>query len=336
MKLIHTGDLHLKKSFNNINFDKKLRQQDLWITFENIVKASNDVDFLLLCGDLYEREFFTLSDLKRFFQTLASTSARVLLCFGNHDFIVDREVLDIVDIPENVYIFGNSLDYFEFEDTRFYGFSWDRDSDPKIDLNINLDHNFTNILMIHGSYEDMDKYFSFTKEDILRYDFVFLGHIHKSCEPAKNVYYSGSPEGLSFSETGDRTYNLVNIVDKNIILEKIKSNRRYVVNEKIDVTGVELYKLIDRISKFSDEDVVRIELMGKAENPKYFFETLNERFPSIVFENKMEMKVNLEEIIDRNQDNFLGKYLEKLSLDKPLERRAIKIGLELLGDYNEI
>ena len=76
--------------------------------------------------------------------------------------------------------------------------------------------------------------------------------------------------------------------------------------------------------------------MGKAENPKYFFETLNERFPSIVFENKMDMKVNLEEIIEGNQDNFLGKYLEKLSLDKPLERRAIEIGLELLGDYNEI
>ncbi len=336
MKLIHTADLHLKKSFNNINFDKKTRQEDLWITFENIVRASNDVDFLLLCGDLFEREFFSLSDFKRFFQTLESTRAKVLICFGNHDYVMDKEIFEIVDIPENVYIFGNKLDFFEFGDTRFYGFSWDRDSDPKINLKINLDDNFTNILMMHGSYEDMDKYFSFSKESIADYDFVFLGHIHKSLEPAKNVYYPGSPEGLSFSETGKRTYNLVNIVDKNIFVEKIKSNRREIVNETIDVTGMELYGLIETISKFSNDDVVRIELVGKTDNPKYFFETLKERFTNIAFSNQMKMKIDLEEIIYRNQDNFLGKYLERLNLDNPLERRAIEIGLELLGEEDEI
>ncbi|MFR7348987.1 metallophosphoesterase family protein [Peptoniphilus sp.] len=336
MKLIHTADLHLKKSFNNINFDKKTRQEDLWITFESIVRASNDVDFLLLCGDLFEREFFSLSDFKRFFQTLESTRAKVLICFGNHDYVMDKEIFEIVDIPENVYIFGNTLDFFEFGDTRFYGFSWDRDSDPKINLKINLDNNFTNILMMHGSYEDMDKYFSFSKESIEGYDFVFLGHIHKSSEPAKNVYYPGSPEGLSFSETGKRTYNLVNIVDKNIFVEKIKSNRREIVNETIDVTDMELYGLIETISKFSNDDVVRIELVGKTDNPKYFFETLKDRFTNIVFSNQMKMRIDLEEIIDRNQDNFLGKYLERLNHDNPLERRAIEIGLELLGEEDEI
>lgn len=336
MKLIHTADLHLKKSFNNINFDKKTRQEDLWITFENIVRASNDVDFLLLCGDLFEREFFSLSDFKRFFQTLESTRAKVLICFGNHDYVMDKEIFEIVDIPENVYIFGNTLDFFEFGDTRFYGFSWDRDSDPKINLKTDLDDNFTNILMIHGSYEDMDKYFSFSKESIEDYDFVFLGHIHKSSEPAKNVYYPGSPEGLSFSETGDRTYNLVNIVDKNIFVEKIKSNRREIVNETIDVTGMELYGLIEIISKFSNDYVVRIELVGKTDNPKYFFETLKDRFTNIVFSNQMKMRIDLEEIIIRNQDNFLGKYLERLNHDNPLERRAIEIGLELLGEEDEI
>lgn len=336
MKLIHTADLHLKKSFNNINFDKKTRQEDLWITFENIVRASNDVDFLLLCGDLFEREFFSLSDFKRFFQTLESTRAKVLICFGNHDYVMDKEIFKIVDIPENVYIFGNKLDFFEFGDTRFYGFSWDRDSDPEINLKIELDDNFTNILMMHGSYEDMDKYFSFSKESVEDYDFVFLGHIHKSSEPAKNVYYPGSPEGLSFSETGKRTYNLVNIVDKNIFVEKIKSNCRDIVNETIDVTDMELYGLIETISKFKKSDVIRIELVGKTDNPKYFFEILKDRFTNIVFSNQMKMKIHLEEIIIRNQDNFLGKYLERLNHDNPLERRAIEIGLELLGEEDEI
>lgn len=332
MQFIHTADFHLKKSFNNINFDRNTRREDLWLTFERIVKDASNVDFLVIAGDIFEREYFTISDFKRLFSTLDSIDTDVIIAFGNHDYINDTEIFELLKIPPNVHIFTDKISYFEFNDVRFYGFSWNSDDDPEIELKFDLDSSFTNILVMHASFGSIDKYYSFNEEDVEDFSYVALGHIHKNMMLGKNSYYPGSPEGLSFAETGERTYNLVTIEDKNIFVEKVPCNTRLVVNTEVDVTDLEIFEIIEQIESFSPQDVIRISLVGRTNNPSFILSTLKERFKEILFVDEMETVLNLEEISTLNENNVLGKFLKKLEGEDELTKRAIEIGIELLGD----
>ena len=70
MKFVHASDIHLGRFYKGelpLEIAKK-RREELWNSFENLINfcIKESIEILLLTGDLYEKEYFTLSDIDRF------------------------------------------------------------------------------------------------------------------------------------------------------------------------------------------------------------------------------------------------------------------------------
>jgi len=218
IKFIHTGDIHLGLQFNNVSFDKNKamdRRRELWSTFQRIVEYSKNegVNFLLIAGDLFEADYFTIGDIKRVRDILAGAKeVNILISAGNHDTISSKSLYNRVEWSNNVTIFSNNgLDYKFFPNlnTKIFGYSWDR-----LEFKENLlfseipiiDESMNNILLIHGDINNESNYLPMSLEELksLRMDYIALGHIHKPNIYNGNIAYCGSPEPLDFGEIGKR------------------------------------------------------------------------------------------------------------------------------------
>lgn len=230
MKFIHTADLHLASPFQGLtNMPDQLWKQiynSTFAAFEKIVDAaiSNQVDFVLIVGDIYDGERKSIAAVN-FFQEqmdrLAQRRIPVFLCYGNHDYQSNPDKAP--NLPANVHVLGNqiSTDRLSLADgttvaiTGFsYGKRWiDHDMaagyPPKGTVNWQIG-------MLHGALHqagDNNHYAPFTLDELKskHYDYWALGHIHKhqvlASDPA--IVYSGNPQGRHKNEAGDHGYYLV-------------------------------------------------------------------------------------------------------------------------------
>jgi DNA repair exonuclease SbcCD nuclease subunit len=208
IKFIHTGDLHLGSVFENASFPAdiaKLRREELFKTFDNIVKASVSLrdNFLLICGDLFEEKFCTAHDIKRVFDTLADLrDIEVLIIAGNHD-LYSSTYRQFANKYPNIHIFGYEKiekKYFEKFNTNFYAISWDKTAyyaEPDFS-EIELDEDKINILMLHADCAPNSTYMPINIKAIsdMGFDYIALGHIHKPRQVNNRAYYCGSPDPL--------------------------------------------------------------------------------------------------------------------------------------------
>lgn len=110
---IHAADLHLDSLFKGLrhvpaNIFKEI-QESTFTALNHLVDEAinNNVDFVLLAGDLYDHESQSLKAqirLRRAFERLAEQNIDVFLSYGNHDFM-KGDSFD-VEYPDNVHIFS--------------------------------------------------------------------------------------------------------------------------------------------------------------------------------------------------------------------------------------
>ena len=101
--------------------------------------------------------------------------------------------------------------------------------------------------------------------------YMAMGHFH-SMTPLKGpfntqVYYSGSPEGHSFAETGLRYYLEIEIDERGVHVEPIPSSKIVYESQSIECTDfTSTQQLIEAIRKMANQDttkvVMRIKLKG--------------------------------------------------------------------------
>lgn len=213
MKFIHLADCHIGDNFNFSGpISKKIRRANK-DTFYKILKANTDVDFVLIAGDLFERDYFSLSEFKELFKKLAEFKKDIFYLAGNHDYL-STDLLNILESgPDNLHVFGSDdLEFFEIGRLRVYGVSYnDRIFSKDINLNIDLDDEFFNILMLHGDINNPgSKYLNMNQKLLksLGFDYIGLGHIHKWEKISNNIYYAGSIEPHDFSDLYDYGYIL--------------------------------------------------------------------------------------------------------------------------------
>lgn len=86
MRILHTSDLHLGRQFNGIPLDA-----DHGAVLDQIVSAiaSNDIDVLVIAGDIFDRAAPPASAVRQFngflSRVASETSAAVVMIAGNHD-----------------------------------------------------------------------------------------------------------------------------------------------------------------------------------------------------------------------------------------------------------
>lgn len=223
IKFLHCGDIHIDCPFSSLSLDlAKKRKQTLKNVFSNIIDIAlhERVDFLFICGDLFEQNYTDLSSINYInecFKKIHNT--KVLITCGNHDPAIKNSHYLTFDWNDNVIIFKSHISYayFDESDTYVYGSSFTAFEEsectiPNFDL---LDKNGINIFLTHGTLNmgiEENKYnpidFKFIQD--LGMDYVGLGHFHNQFIK-ENIYNPGSPEPLGFDETGKHGVFLVSI-----------------------------------------------------------------------------------------------------------------------------
>lgn len=338
MKFVHASDIHLGRFYKGelpLEIAKK-RREELWNSFENLINfcIKESIEILLLTGDLYEKEYFTLSDIDRFSDILNKLkTTEVFIIAGNHDYLDEKSLYNKTKFNNNIHLFKKEK-YFDLEQlgVRIHGFSWDKDKNYSRELKFDINKNYRNIILLHGSV-GTDDYFPLNVKSLenLDADYIGLGHIHLRQKVLDNVYYPGSLEGLNFKEVGNKGFILGSFKEE-LYIEYINTNiRKYNkieinINKDMNINDIQndLFKKLEN----KENDLNRIYLKGEFENPDYLMEVLDNisGYFYIEFKNELEKSISIEEIYIENKDNLIGKFIDRTKDDK----YVLEIGLKAL------
>ena len=319
MKIIHTGDLHLKKIYKGrlpLGVSNKLLE-DAWRALFEVFEFSNEVeaDIILIAGDLFEIEYFNLRDLNRFLDLVRNVKAKIFIAFGNHDYLSEDNLFLKVDLPENLYIFKNNLDYFELSElkTRIYGISYDSYAFNRNFGDLDLDEEFINIGLFHSDLKD-ERYLPLSKDFLQKFNYVALGHIHKRGKVYDNTYYSGSLIPLSFKDEGKRgiiylddekkSFEFKNFSKREFINLEIKLNKEMTFSDILGSIQENIYQ----------DNLYRIRLRGETKHPEDLENFLRENLNAFYFEILNEL-YDIEEDFEI-EDKYILEFLNSFGSSK--------------------
>lgn len=345
ISFIHTGDIHLGLKFDNVSLakDKAIaRRTELWQTFESIISYAIDkkVNFIFIAGDLFERDYFSLGDMKRVADILSKAeNINILISAGNHDSFYGNSLYSGVEWSDNVTIFGHEgieKKYFKDLNTMVYGYSWNRleFKENKLLSNIEIDESFTNILLLHGDISNSSNYLPLSLKDLenLNMDYIALGHIHKPNILTNRIAYCGCPEPLDFSETGRRGFIEGSIDERGTHIELIYHNKRTFHDIEVQIDSHHTYlDIVNMIKeeKSRDDDFYRFKIIGYYDQDLVIdgiINDLRDYFYHVEIIDKSIPDYDLDLIQMENVDNIMGKYIETMK-EKGLDNEIVQDSL---------
>ncbi len=160
MKFVHIADMHFDAPFtvlnqNNLGDRRRLEQRE---AFQKVIEyiKQNYIEYLFICGDLYEHEYVkqsTIEYINRQFEQIPNT--KILMIPGNHDPKIKNSYYEKYPWSKNVTIFGSEIQKMSEENVDIYGYGFDNFymKNTKIgELQIE-NPNKINILLTHGSID---------------------------------------------------------------------------------------------------------------------------------------------------------------------------------------
>ena len=220
---IHAADIHLGSTIQLPQVDISKQQQELlaeanYTAFASLVETAiaEEVDFLLLAGDVYDKQQRSIQANQFFNQQcerLAKHSIPVYIIAGNHDSLNSRS--NLFSPPDNVVEFGyQTVEQYQIsaaEETRAnllgQSYQYPTEQNPlHLEYESNYEYLF-NIALLHTQLEaEQSNYIPATKQELKEnssVDYWALGHIHQcqiehSTDPV--IAYPGIPQGRDFGE----------------------------------------------------------------------------------------------------------------------------------------
>ncbi len=290
IKILHTGDIHLDSPFSRLDTARaEIRRNELRAAFTSMMTyvRVNQVDILLIAGDLFDSDFVTRETIGIILREFERCRARVFIAAGNHDPNTPDSIYSKEGIfPENVHIFsGEELEKVSIDelgvDVYGYSFTSDRMYHTPFEGKTVDDEDRLNILVGHGDTRSSSSVYCPVTESLIcsfGADYTALGHIHNA-PPVKEkdgcVFgYCGCLEGRDFGETGAKGAVLIE-ADKNgdkigLGVKKIRFSRRRYENEILDVEGAStLSEIGEKIKEFisdrgyGEETLLSLTLKGR-------------------------------------------------------------------------
>lgn len=231
---IHTADLHLGSPLKSIGDVSETLQSKLHnATFDALCRIidaalSNDVDFVLFSGDVYDLESRSIRAsrvLAEELSRLKEADIPAYIIAGNHDPL-SRNSGHVVELPDNVHVFDTEAETVEFiKDgdlaARILGQSYRSSSDSR-----KMYSHFTapdtsvwNIGMLHTALDPKNNnYVPCNIDDLKSKSDIYywaLGHIHDRRILHKEnpvIAYPGIPQGRDTGETGEKGCFLVELL----------------------------------------------------------------------------------------------------------------------------
>lgn len=340
MNFVHIADMHFDVPFTTLNKNdlgntRRLEQREAFRKIIEYIKQ-NEIDFLFICGDLYEHEYVkqsTIEFINNQFKEIPNT--KIYIVPGNHDPKIKDSYYSKYNFNENVYIFGSDIQKISEENVDLYGYGFENFYMKNTKVNeIKIDNpNKINILLTHGSidggYDELREYNPMKESDLknLEFDYIALGHIHKPYYRGngQKIIYPGSTIGLGFDELGAHGM-IVGNIDENKKLEIA-----FVPVDKKQFEEVSI--IVDEI--LSKEDLIdSINMMNWDEN----------RYYKIILTGKRNFEIEPVEILKHITSNNIIKIkdettlkvdLETLSKEESLRGIFVKNLLEKMTEENK-
>ena len=242
MRFVHMADIHFDSPFTVLASKKELasiRRLEQREAFKKAIEyiKKERIPFLFISGDLYEQEYIresTIEYINNLFKTIPET--KIFISPGNHDPFLNNSFYNTYEWNENVTIFKGEIKRIELEDVDIYGYGFSDFYciDSKIDEIEIKNKNKINILIIHGSLDaskTLDMQYNPINSVKLKkvgFDYVALGHIHKSNynNNENNFIYPGSLISFGFDELGEHGF-------LDIEINKLKKESNSGKNKKI-------------------------------------------------------------------------------------------------------
>jgi len=295
IKILHSADIHLDCPF--VTKDPKeayKRREEQRKSFGALMSYAkeNQVDFVLIPGDLFDRNFVTKDTLDLVKESFESNpECNFVITPGNHDYYSPDSMWNKMELPANVHLFKSPiLENVSFdlsshgkERVNIYGYAFTSAVMTKNPFagTIVEDTEAINILLAHGDMLSANSNNCPISEDDIQstnFDYVALGHIHNPlkgivCEEGVWYGYSGCLEPKNF---GDRDYKGAIYIEAEKKEQHLKlrhsfvrfSDKRYMV-EELNVSGAQSEDDIrvafaEMMSKkrYSNDTLLRVDLVG--------------------------------------------------------------------------
>lgn len=282
IRLLHLADLHLGAPLAYLCEKAEERSQELeaalWRALALVPEKG--VHAVLIAGDLFDKfnpPAHLVARVKAELERVAAGGVPIILIPGTHDShrytrcVYRHEAFPGVDIMLEP---GPVCKHLNGRQVYFYGYTG---TEGRGAFRRAPEHGL-HIALVHGSVGEQPHWtpgrrdFALREEDLetAGFDYVALGHYHNLREFRRGktlALYPGTLEGLKFGENGDRYMIIVEVDESGASIEKIRHNRRSILDVEIDLSLIQREEdLVKAIERHAGPDVIaRVTLTGSAD-----------------------------------------------------------------------
>lgn len=349
MKFIHISDVHLGRKPDRGRVWSESRSEEIFDSFKNVLTVCDElqIDLLLIAGDLFdapptEKELRRIDvELKKLYKT------KVVIIAGSSDYMAPDSVWSNFGFSSNIIVFpaGKAANaYIDDLNVCITGFSYAKpEYTERVLEKLNPGREGAyNILLGHGGDAN---HMPFSTERLARkdFDYIALGYIHKVKHILKNkMAFSGSLEPLDYTETGKHGYIYGEVDEEGRTgITWVPCNKRSYVNTTVkldsDMNNKTINDVVEKkILSLGKENIYRIMLKGKIDSKVDIdLSILKSKYYINQIINKTEEYYDLNKLMQENQNNIVGKFINTLSNDDALEnedirKKALRYGVDAL------
>ncbi len=356
MKILHCSDLHLESAYNVVakEYYRQLKDEALEsFAFLCNYARENDIEAVLICGDLFDGTNVRKSAIKYIFQQVASVSDITFyyIC-GNHDAKLN---LDLPEKPENFLIIGESFMRFDIGDrVSIGGVSLSKQNVENFYDEIEFEDKRFNIFMLHADtmignhdpsqYSNVD----INKLKGKNINYLALGHIHKRSEgklDERGIYCnSGNFGNYGFGEETERGFVVIDINNSTInVARHIVPQKRNFVVLAVDISKFGSEKVFDEaiarvLISQKREDFVRVKLTGYFDESfdkriDYLLSKYKDRFFYFEIKDESKLSIDLEKIKQEKLSlkyEFLSQVFAQYDLTDEMKNKIAYAGIQAL------
>ena len=352
MRFIHIADMHFDAPFtvlsmqNELGEKRRIEQRNIFKKIIEYIK-NEKIEYLFIAGDLYEHQYIrktTIEYINNLFKTIPET--KIFIAPGNHDPFLKNSYYNDFEWNENVYIFNQEIQKYDFEEADIYGFGFNDFycENSKIEEIQIENKEKINILISHGSLnasQTLEMQYNPINENKIKqigFDYIALGHIHKQIIE-KNIVYPGSPISFGFDELGEHGMLDVNLSKEKLNINFIKLDETEFIEKGVDISDIYAEEeLIEKIieSNLSENQIYKIILTGNKNidiKKNKILKIINKK-NILKIKDETKLKIDLEKIKQENnlKSYFINEILKKNKEEykKEKKQKALEIGLQIL------